>query len=120
VDYRLAASFIEAIGDACVQIAAKTIELNGVKVPEALRKLLVGLQAICYEAHEQALKSFVEKDISLAEDVRNMRARIGTLLTDIERVAKDQPIEIMPQILAASSFLRQIYEHSVDLADLVV
>jgi hypothetical protein len=26
----------------------------------------------------------------------------------------------MPQILAASSFLRQIYEHSVDLADLVV
>src|SRR3989304_7658656 len=39
VDYRLAASFIEAIGDACVQIAAKTIELNGVKPSEALRKL---------------------------------------------------------------------------------
>ena len=119
VDYRLAASFIEAIGDACVQIAAKTIELNGVKPPEELRKLLVGLQAICYDAHEQALKSFVNKDIALAENVRNMRARIETLFTDIERVAKDQPLEVMPQILAASSFLRQVYEHSVDLADLV-
>src|SRR3990170_6648854 len=120
VDYRLAASFIEAIGDACVQIAAKTIELNRVKPSEELRKLLVGLQAICYDAHEQALKSFVNKDIALAENVRNMRARVETLFAVIERVAKDQPLEVMPQILAASSFLRQVYAHSVDLADLVV
>ena len=120
VDYRLAASFIEAIGDACVQIAAKTIELDGVKPSEELRKLLVGLQAVCYDAHEQALKSFVSKNIALAENVRNMRARIETLSAVIERVAKDQPLEVMPQILAASSFLRQVYAHSVDLADLVV
>jgi phosphate uptake regulator len=120
VDYRLAASLIEAIGDACVQVAAKTIELNGGKPSEELRKLLVGLQAICYEAHEQALKSFVNKDIALAENVRNMHEKIETVFTDIEKVAKDQPLEVMPQILAASSFLRQIYAHSVDLADLVV
>ena len=120
VDYRLAASLIEAIGDACVQVAAKTIELDGGKLSEELRKLLVGLQAICYEAHEQALKSFVNKDIALAENVRNIHEKIETIFTDIEKVAKDQPLEVMPQILAASSFLRQIYEHSVDLADLVV
>jgi len=120
VDYRLAASLIEAIGDACVQVAAKTIELDGGKLSEELRKLLVGLQAICYEAHEQALKSFVNKDIALAENVRNIHEKIETIFADIEKVAKDQPLEVMPQILAASSFLRQIYEHSVDLADLVV
>jgi phosphate uptake regulator len=120
VDYRLAASLIEAIGDACVQVAAKTIELDGVKLSEELRKLLVGLQAICYEAHEQALKAFVNKDIALADNVRNMHEKIETVFTDIEKVAKDQPLEVMPQILAASSFLRQIYAHSVDLADLVV
>jgi len=120
LDYRLAASLIEAIGDACVQVAAKTIELNGVKPSEELRKLLVGLQAICYEAHEQALKSFVNKDIALAETVRNMHEKIETMFTDIEKVAKNQPLKVMPQILAASSFLTQIYAHSVDLADLVV
>jgi phosphate uptake regulator len=120
VDYRLAASLVEAIGDACVQLAAKTIELNGGKPSEELRRLLVGLQAICYEAHEQALKSFVTKDIALADNVRNMRERIETMLTDVEKAAKDQKLEVMPRILAASSFLRQIYEHSVDLADLVV
>ena len=120
IDYRLAASLIEAIGDASVKIAAKTMDLNGLKPSEELRKLLVGLQAVCYDAHEQALKSFINKDIALAENVRNRHERIKTLFADIEKVAKNQPVEVMPQILAASSFLRQIYEHSVDLADLVV
>ena len=120
LDYRLAASLIEAIGDASVKIAAKTMELNGVKASEELRKLLLGLQAVCYAAHEQALKSFVNKDIALAEDVRNIHEKMEPLFADIEKVAKDQAVEVMPQILAAASFLRQIYEHSVDLADLVV
>jgi len=43
LDYRLAASLIEAIGDACVQMAAKTIELNGIKPSGELQKLLAGL-----------------------------------------------------------------------------
>jgi phosphate uptake regulator len=120
LDYRLAASLIEAIGDAAVKIAAKTIELNGVKPSEELRKLIAGLQVVCYDAHEQALKAFVNKDIALAENVRNMHGKIETVFADIEKVAKAQPVEVMPQILATSSFLRRIYEHSVDLADLVV
>jgi phosphate uptake regulator len=120
LDYRLAASLIEAIGDACVQMAAKTIELKGIKPSEELQKLLAGLQAICFDAHEQALKSFVNKDIALADNVRNLHGKIETIFADVEKVAKDQPVEMMPQILATESFLRQIYEHSVDLADLVV
>jgi phosphate uptake regulator len=119
-DYRLAASLIEAIGDACVQIAAKAIELNGIKSSEELQKLLAALQAICFDAHEQALKSFLNKGIALADNVRNLHGKIETIFADVEKVAKDQPVEVMPQILATASFLRQIYEHSVDLADLVV
>jgi phosphate uptake regulator len=120
LDYRLAASLIEAIGDASVKIAAETMELNGLKLSEALRKLLVDLQAVCYDAHKQAVNAFTSKDIASAETVRNMNERIKTLFVDIEKVAKEQPVEVMPQILAVSSFLRRIYEHSVDLADLVV
>ena len=120
LDYRLAASLVEAIGDASVKIAAETMELNGVKPSEALRKLLMGLQAVCYDAHEQAVNAFLSKDIDSAENVRNMNKKIEELFAGIEKVAKEQPVEVMPQILAASSFLRRIYEHSVDLADLVV
>jgi phosphate uptake regulator len=120
LDYRLAASLVEATGDACVQVATKTVELNGVRLSENLRKFLANLQMVCYDAQEQALKSFVTKDIALAESVRLMREKIGVLFADIEKAAKDQSLEVMPQILAVASFLRQVYEHSVDMADLVV
>src|SRR3990170_1648729 len=91
LDYRLAASLVEAIGDACVQVASKTLELNGVKPSEELCKLLVGLQSLCFEAHDHALKAFVNKDIGLAENVRNMNEKIAIVSADIEKIAKNQP-----------------------------
>ena len=120
LDYRLAASLIEGVGDACVQFASNTLALNGIKLSEELRKLLCELQAACSEANEQALKSFLNKDISLAENVRNLREKIESTYANIERVAKESSVDLMPQTLAAVGFLRQIYERSVDMADLVV
>jgi phosphate uptake regulator len=120
LDYRLAASLIEGMGDACVQIASNTILLKGVKLSDELRKLLFELQFICCDANEAALKSFVAKDIALAENVRNLRGKIDATYSNIERAAKDSSVDLMPQILAVVSFLRQIYERSVDMADLVV
>ena len=120
LDYRLAASLIEGIGDACVQLASSTIAMNGTKLSDELRKLLLELQSDCCEANEQALKSFVTKDIALAENVRNLRERIDANYSNVERVAKEASVDLMPQVLSAVSFLRQIYERSVDMADLVV
>jgi phosphate uptake regulator len=120
LDYRLAASLIEGIGDACVQFASNTLALNGIKLSEELRKLLCELQATCLEANDQALKSFLNKDISLAENVRNLREKIESTYANIEHVSKESSVDLMPQTLAAVAFLRQIYERSVDMADLVV
>jgi phosphate uptake regulator len=120
LDYRLAASLVEAIGDECVRVALKTTELKGAKVTEELRKLFVDLHMLCFLAHENAIKAFFGNDISVAEDVRNMRNKIDKAFADIERVARSQSLEVVPQILAIASFLRQIYEHSIDIADLVI
>lgn len=120
LDYRLAASLIEGIGDACVQLASSTIALRGIQLTDELRKLLFTLQARACEANEQAFKSFLTKDISLAENVRNLRGNIEATESNVERIAKASSVDLMPQILAAVSFLRQIYERSVDMADLVV
>lgn len=120
LDYRLAASLIEGIGDACVQVAKKTVALEGVKFTGEQQKLLSNLQMICYEAHEQALKAFLTRNIALAENVRNIRAKLDSTYANIEYSAKEAPVDLMTQILAAAGFLRQIYERSVDLADLVV
>jgi phosphate uptake regulator len=117
--YRSAASLIESMGDVCVQVATKTIELNGFKPTGHLQQLLIDLQVVILEAHEQALKSFVNKDMALAENVRSIQIKIRNIYADIEKVAKVQPVDVMPQVLAALSFIRQIYEHSLDIADLV-
>jgi phosphate uptake regulator len=120
LDYRLAASLIEGIGDACVQEATNTISLNGTKPPEELRKLLFELQSVCCDSTEQSIKAFTGKDITIAENVRNMRKKIENTSSKIEDSAKESPVDLMPHILAEVSFLRQIYERSVDMADLVV
>jgi len=120
LDYRLAASLVESMGDACVQIAAKTLDLKSAQPSEDLKRLLSEMQSVCYDAQEQSLKSFLSKDIACAANVRKLRDKVQVLSVDIEKTAKDQPVEVMPQTLATTAFLKQVYENSVDLADLVV
>jgi phosphate uptake regulator len=119
LDYRLAASLIESMGDVCVQIATKTLELHGFTLYNELTDLLIDLQTVCLEANEQALKAFINKDMAIAENVRNLKTKIRDIYADIEKVAKNQPIDVMPHLLVTTSFMRQIYEHSLDMADLV-
>lgn len=120
LDYRLVASLVEAIGDECVHAAQKTIELKGTKLTEDIRKLFVDFHASCFAAHENALSAFLTGDITLAGGVREMQEKIEKTYADIETVARRQSLEVVPLVLAVASFLRQIYEHSVDIADLVV
>jgi hypothetical protein len=49
-----------------------------------------------------------------------LRRKIETTCLKVEDLTKESSVDLMPQILAAVSFLRQIYEGSVDMADLVV
>ncbi|MDW8039975.1 MAG: PhoU domain-containing protein [Nitrososphaerota archaeon] len=120
LDYRLAASLVENIGDECVRTALKVMELKGLKLTDPFKKLIVEFHTLLFEAHENALNAFFEGNIALAEAVRNMRDELGKALGAVEKSAKEQSLEAMPHILAAVSTLHQIYEHSVDIADLVM
>ncbi len=120
LDYRLAASLVESIGDECVRIAYKATELKSITLSESLRSLFTNFHSVCFESHEKALTAFLTGNIVLAEKVRYMRNKVENGFSDVEEFASEQPFNILPQILAAASFLRQIYEHSVDIADLAV
>lgn len=119
LDYRLAGSLVEAIGDECVRIAQKTNELKGERLDKNLSKLFLGLQAACFESHENAVNAFLSSDMGLAEKVRALHADIERQLAKIEEEARKQSLETVPHVLAVASFMRQIYDHSVDIADLV-
>jgi len=120
LDYRLAASLVEAIGDECVRLALKTINSKSAKLGEDLKKLFVEFHIVCFEAHENALRAFFTNDIELAESVRNRRGDIEKTLADIEGGTGAESLDVVPQILAVASILMQIYEHGVDIADLVM
>jgi phosphate uptake regulator len=120
LDYRLAASLVESIGDECVRISQKTIDLRGEKLESEFGKQFLTLHATCFGAHEDALTAFLNGDIDLAEKVRRIHDKVEKEFNSIEEVTRGQSLEAVPRILAVASFLRQIYEHSVDLADLAV
>ena len=52
--------------------------------------------------------------------MRAEKEAIPTLFHEIEKFAHAQPIEIAPQILTVASSIYRIYDHSVDIADLVM
>jgi len=120
LDYRLAASLVEAIGDECVRVSMKTVELGGKKLHENLRRQFLAFHAICFEAHENALTAFLTGAIDRAEKVRGMRDKVEKEFAKIEQVAREQSLDVVAQILSAASFIRQIFEHSVDIASLAV
>jgi phosphate uptake regulator len=120
LDYRLAASLIETIGDLSVKTALKTIELNKFQPSNALQQIIKTSQNLVFNAHKNALAAFFNKNIVNAEKVREVSSELYMLFTSIEALSKNNPVSIIPQILSITSFMRQTYENSVDLADLVV
>lgn len=120
LDYRLAASLVEAIGDECVNIASKAVELKGAKMTKDLKKGLVDLHTVCFGAHENAARAFFAGDVGLAEEVRSAREKAEVTLAAIEGMAKGQSLDVVPHVLSVASLMKQIYEHSVDIADLVM
>ena len=73
-----------------------------------------------FEAQENALKAFFGHDVVLAEEVRDERMKMESVFHDIESAAKKQSTEVVSLILTAASLMYRIFDHSVDIADLVM
>lgn len=120
LDYRMTASLVEAIGDKSVQLAELTVELKSGKIGKDLAQLMLRLHKIAFDAHENALKAMFTRDIALAEAVRGERKTIESLMNEAESMVHKSYSNIAPQVLTATSLMRQIYDHGLDIADLVM
>jgi len=120
LDYRLIASFVEAIGDQSVQIAESAIRLEGAVVERELAQLLSKVHRIAFDAHENALKAVFSRDVVVAEAVKNEKQALEEGFKQIEAFLHSQAFELAPHILAAASSMSRIYDYSVDIADLVM
>jgi phosphate uptake regulator len=120
LDYRLIASFVEAIGDQSVQIAESAIRLERVTITKELVQLLLRVHRIAFDAHESALKAVFSRDVAVAEAVRNERQNLAEGCNQIESFLRSKELKIAPHVLAAVSSMSKIYDYSVDIADLVM
>ena len=120
LDYRLTASLVESIGDQSACIGEKVITLGGTKMAESLSQLVMKFHTVAYESHENAINAVFSRDVSLAESVRAKMENVATMFHEIETVARDQPAEIGPHILAVASSINRICDNSLDIADLVM
>jgi phosphate uptake regulator len=120
LDYRLAASLVESIGDHSASIGETVIKLGGAKIAGNLSELILKLHKIAYDAHENALSAVFYHDVSVAESVRAEREKIESVFHEIETAVLDLPAEVGRHLLAIASSICQIYDNSLDIADLVM
>lgn len=120
LDYRLAASFVEAIGDQSAQIAELALKLENAKFAKDLVQLLLKLHQMAFEAHENALNALFARDIALAETVRNEHKNVMSLYGEVESIVQKDYVDVAPQVLTVASSISRIYDHSLDIADLVM
>jgi len=120
LDYRLTASLVEAIGDQSVRLAEAAVDMKNASVGKDLSQLVMKLHKLAFDTHENALKAMFTRDIGLAEALRNERNTVEDLLNNIELLIHKSYSDIAPQMLAATTAIRQIYGHGVDIADLVM
>jgi phosphate uptake regulator len=120
LDYRLCASFVEAIGDRAVEISHKNLALEGKRAPSEVSESLSALHSAVFRIQEESLKAFFEHDVALAEEVRNKREGIDRMLQKVESTANRQAVVPASLIVTAASTIYRIFDHSVDIADLVM
>ena len=120
LDYRLAASLVESIGDHSASIGETVIQLDGAKLADDFSKLLSQLHNIAYTCHENAISAVFSRDVSVAESVRSQKEKVDSLFNEIETTVRDLPPEMGRHLLAVASSICLIYDNSLDIADLVM
>jgi phosphate uptake regulator len=120
LDYRLAASLVESIGDHSASIGEIVINLAGTKFPANLSELFFQLHTIAYNSHENAISAVFYHNVSVAESVRSEREKVDSVFHEIENAVIELPKDVGRLILAVASSLHRIYDNSLDIADLVM
>lgn len=118
LDYRLVASFIEAIADQLVGIA----EQVSPRLPSAPDPFLNSLQDLLSETfklHEEAIHSFLSKEFKQANKVRERRQVLSERLRSLEAKIAELPLQEFLYAFTILSSLARILDYVVDIADMV-
>ena len=66
------------------------------------------------------MKAVFYHDVSVAESVRSEGEKVNNIFHEIETAVLEVPPEMGSHILTVASSIRQIYDNSLDIADLAM
>lgn len=120
LDYRLAASFIESMGDQAVKIAQSVIKFSKNYISEVLLDHISRLNDLSYEIREKASQAFFSKSLRGIEDFLEKNAVVKELGENLEKELAKQDQNMISYVSSVTSSLLRICDYSFDLVDLVV
>jgi len=120
LDYRLAASFIESMGDQAVKIAQSVIKFSKNYISEVLLDHISRLNDLSYEIREKASQAFFSKSLRGIEDFLEKNAVVKELGENLEKELAKQDQNVISYVSSVASSLLRICDYSFDLVDLVM
>lgn len=120
LDYRIVASYVEAIGDCAVKIARSVVEFGGFGLPSELLNLLKEVGEQSYGMHDVAMKAIFSNDLGLVDTVLQANLKFRALLKKIDASLSGKPATVVAYCSAVASGLMSVADCAVDLADIVM
>ena len=120
LDYRLVASFIEALGDHATEIAKIVRDSKLADISKETQSTLSKISETIYDIHSEAMAALFSSNIGIAENVVKKHSLVYRSLHDLEETTAQQDIKYFLAISNITSALKRICDCGKDIADLVV
>jgi phosphate transport system protein len=120
LDFRLMASYIEAIADYAQTIARTIIEFQETPLPLTIVHPLHDLGDTALTMHQRAFHAILARDLNTVEQVLELEHQSKQRIRHFDESLSGESIEVITYSTAIASALTKICDLSVDLADLVV
>ena len=120
LDYRMIASFIEAIGDDACRIARDVIEYSGVPVGDDVLGYVKQISNRVYSMHEKAMQAVFSRTYELIDAVLKESVEIKSCLGEVEKLlAVGQP-RTTTFVSSVNFSLSRIRDASIDIVDTIL
>lgn len=120
LDYRVASSLVEAIGDSSVEIAENALALGDFKPPGSIVEALSKIDSSIESLQETVIASFLSKDIRTRGEISRLREEIEELGMDLSKNLLEQPPVIIVALSSLVASIHKICQCNIDINDLIL
>ncbi len=117
LDYRLVASFVEAIGDGSAEVAQALHGKGQVSLPKDFVSKLKAVSDEIYSMHEGAMRAFFTRNLSLAEEIIDKKDSIDRSLQSLAGLISGESQKALTLSSIVLGSLDRIVDHAIDIAD---